>query len=358
VSEKISLYFGANKFSNWEEISVKKSIEGLCGSFAMNISDRWTPYGKNWFLHDQDQVKIKIGSDLISTGFIDASKPAGDASGSSLSLQGREKTCDLVDCSATNKTGSWKKATFRQLVTDLIHPDGTNPYKISIDFKAELTGAEYPFQLQSGETVFSALNRLCKAEEVLMVTTPEGNVEIINPGSERADVILEIGRNIEAWDANFDYKDRFSAYTVRGQASGDGSNPWKKTSKGLKAESADDGVSRYRPHVLIAEAAATGELAAGRAKWEAVTRKANSIQVNVTVAGFRQTEGGNLWRPNLVIKTRIPRAELDQDLLISEVEFTRGGNGTLSKLKLIPVDSYAKKPLKLKKGRKSGVTWR
>jgi prophage tail gpP-like protein len=358
VNEKISVLFGQNKYENWESISVKKSIEALAGQFSLTVSDRWTPYGQSWFLHDQDLVKIKIGKDQIMTGYIDRVSPAGGGNGTTLKIEGREKTGDLVDCSATNKTGSWPAARFRQMVNDLVSPDGRNPFKISVLYKATISNDSFPFQLQSGEAISSALSRLCKAHEVLMVTTPEGNIDVINPGSERTDVTLEVGRNIQEWSADFDFKDRFSEYTVRGQAAGAGKSPWKDTAKGLKKVVTDDGVKRYRPMILIADSAATGASAEGRANWEAVTRKAKSISVHVTVSGFRQTEGGRLWKPNLVVKTKIPRAELDQDLLISEVEYSRSEGGTATRITLIPTDSYAKKPLKLSKAKKPGVTWR
>lgn len=349
---EISIHVSGKKYTGWEDISVSRSISALCGSFSIKTVNRWTAAGQTWPIHEQDPVEVKIDDEIILSGYVDLTKPDADDGGMNIQIDGRDKTCDLVDCSAVNIPGSWKKTTLKNIVSDLIKPFG-----LDLDIDTSISSEQFSFELQNSETVFAAINRLCKKFNVLPISLSSGKVSIVNAGRDRADVVLEYGKNIKKVGGTFDFTDRFSDYIVRGQESGSGNNPWKNSVGKLGQTVKDSEVLRYRPLIVQAEASASNKTLKSRAEFELTERKAKGFAIDVVVSGWRQSrESGRLWQINERCKIKVPPFELDEDLLIDTVTFTKGTSGSVTSLKLIPLDSYMANPISKTK-RKKGIAW-
>lgn len=340
MSDELKIISNNKSYAGWETISIKRSMETLCGDFTVSLSDRFTPLGKSFIMSAQDDVLLKIGDDNILAGFIDSIEPDYSNNGLLITVSGRDKTADLVDCGAANTPGSFNKATFKNIVAALV-----NPFGIETVYQAEISDRKIKFTIDSGESVFQALERLAVQEGVLLQTDSAGRLVFAKNTFERADTGLATGDNILRIRLTYDFTDRFSPYIVRGQAAGDGNTPWSKTRAAVGAFSVDAVVNRYRPLVLQAETAATPASALRRAQWERTIRRARAMRVGIAVQGWRQTGSDQLWAINQITNVYAPQIRVvNLDLLIAEVVFSKSESGTETRLTLVPKDSFIKEP--------------
>lgn len=350
MSDNLALTIAGVRFDGWETVSIKRSIDALCGRFNVSLTDRWTAEGKEWAIREQDAVIISIGDNTIMTGRVDAITASIDANGHRLELEGRDKTADLVDCSVIQAPGTWNKVKFFNFMNAL-----AGPFGINVAINTDISNDKFNWTIDSGEKVIEVLQRLAQKEGVLLQTDPFGNLAVENNKAERGQTGLAIGDNIISASASFDTRDRFSRYIVRGQDAGTGKLPWNKTTSKIQGEAEDPGIERFRPLLIQAETNATIKTAQRRAEWEQTTRKARALTVTVTVEGWRQTDSDQLWAVNKIVNCHIPQFEIENlDLLIAGVEFTKGPGGTLTKLTLVPEDTFSIRPIAPKARRKKG----
>jgi len=357
VSNKLGLTIKGARFEGWESVSIKRSIDTLCGKFTVTLTDRWTPQSKAWQIREQDNVLIEIGNTPVLTGRVDAVNANIGPSGHSLELEGRDLTADLVDCSVIQAPGTWNNVKFFNFVNAL-----AGPFGINVAINTDISNDKFNFSIDSGVKIYEVLQNLAQKEGVLLQTDPYGNLSVENNEAARADTGLAMGDNIKSASCSFDTRDRFSRYLVRGQDAGTGKAQWKKTAGQIQGEALDPGITRSRPLLIQAETNATIKTAERRAQWEKTTRKARALGVTVIVEGWQQTDSDQLWAVNKLVNVYIPQFEIENlDLLIAGVEFTKDTGGTQTKLELVPEDTFLVKPVapaKKKKAKsKGGSRW-
>lgn len=346
----VSVSVGGEKFTGWESISITRALGAVCGAFEMAISDRLT--GKNYSLLTQAEAEVRIDSDLVLTGFIEEVDFAIDAKAHTATLKGRDRTCDLVDCSIPLPLPSAPKGTnvfsfFGRIVA---------PYSL-IKLKSEVPASKSTeiIKANEGETPAALIIRLCKDRGWLPVTTEKGELLITESGSARAKDGLVFGKNVLSAKAIYDYKDRFQTYTLTGQRAGAEAELAESFggSLSVSATATDEGVKRHRPTLIHADSAATPATLKKRAQVEALFRAGNSQVIEVIVQGWRQSND-QLWKPNLVVSCKIPPLYVDQDLLIGEVSYLLGDTGTLCRMQLKRPDAFHFSNAKVKKQKKVG----
>src|SRR4051812_49166056 len=98
VDNTVSVTIGKDKITGFERVVIHTSLETLSGYFELTLVDE--PEGnKNFKLITQAECTIKIGNDVVMTGFIDKVTPHVTKNSHTVSVRGRDKTADLVDCS-------------------------------------------------------------------------------------------------------------------------------------------------------------------------------------------------------------------------------------------------------------------
>ncbi|NIO79126.1 MAG: hypothetical protein GTN53_01035 [Candidatus Aminicenantes bacterium] len=291
-------------------------------------------------MDDQDEFKILIGKDQVMAGHVDTIAPSFSANGTTVGIDGRDYTADLVDCSAVHEPGSFKNTTFKNMVNILL-----DPFLIDAVYEAEPPTDKFDFAIDSGETPFKVLDRLASKYGLLMQSNTAGQLVFIKNEFKRAETGLAAGDNVINAGATYDFTDRFSKYIIRGQDASKGAGKWAKSQPQIEASIIDPGVARYRPLLLQAETNATAASCKDRARWEATIRRARATRVNVEVKGWRQTGSDKLWEINKITNVTIPSLQIENiDLLISSIDFTKSSSGTLTRLGLVPQDSYLKEP--------------
>lgn len=330
---EIQLIIGGTAYMGWQELEVVRSIDTLAGRFKLKLTSIHplpAPRGK--------ECELFINGKRIIFGYtftinVDVSKNRHV-----LTIAGRDKTADLVDSDVLVESQELHGLTLRELVETIIKPFG-----VPAIFETDPPEKFKKFSFQQ-ESAFEAIERACRMRGVFPSSDADGNLVIRAYGATRSDVGLVMGENVLQASAGYDDTDRFSVYQVFGQQPGtDGVD--EEAAAGPSGTARDLAVTRYRPKIIIAEAAVDSGLAQQRAEWEATVRAAKAVGLTVVVQDWSQTEGGELWRENLLVRTNVPQLGINGDMLVREVTYTLNDDeGTLTSMALVRPDAYKKQP--------------
>jgi prophage tail gpP-like protein len=351
MAETVQLKLNGLVFDGWTSIGLRLSLNALCASFDLALTERWPGQPEKREIAEGMACEITVGGQLFLTGWIDRCRRSASTRNRSISVSGRDKTADLIDCSAINKPGSWKGQKIEKIAADLIKPFG-----IKLRVNADTGAALQSFALEHGEDVFSALTRMCRMRGVMLDTDLDATLVIFTPSTKRSGIVFEEGRNIKSWDFDASYDQRFSDYLTKGQHRG-GDYTDAKSAARPSGSAKDAGVTRYRPLMLISDEQSTLAGLKARAAWEATSRLARSQVLTIEVKGWRD-EDGNLYRPNQIAHVTIPTDGIDRDVMIADVDMTLSeDDGFLTRLTLVRPEAFtpeADLEPKSKKKKKTG----
>jgi prophage tail gpP-like protein len=311
----VKLLVDGQAFGGWKEVAIRQSLECMAGAFHLSVTRKWDGQQQPYKLREGLPCQVLIGDDVVITGYVDEYATEGDKDSASITVQGRDKTGDLVDCSAIHKSGQWLQAGLQRIVTDLAKPFGIG---VTVDAGVSLGEAFKSFSLQEGESVFQAIDRACRMRAVLCTSSPTGEVLLTRAGSVSTGVQLVEGVNIEAYSARHTWAERYSQVTVKGQGPGDDDENGAAVAHG-KAQATDAEIDRYRPLIVLAEHGAGLKALKDRATWETQVRMGRGKRGEVTVTGWRTGRDGavgELWRPNRLVYIASPAMYLDDEMLI------------------------------------------
>lgn len=329
--DDVSLLVNGVMYSGWEEVNIKRSIEAASGSFTVTHTDLWPGQTVQWPIFVGDSVQVYIGEDLQITGWVDVAEISIDATSHVMTISGRDKTADIIDCSAINRPGEWRGKKIEAIAKELCAP-----YGVSVRADTDTGAALDTFRTQPGETVYEALERATKKTNVMMTSEEEGTLVFFRSGSERFGVVLKEGENLKSCTASFSNKERFKKYIVEAQLAGEGEDK-----KAVYATASDAGIARSRILSIVAEDQETQSQAQDRAKYEAQTRAAKAATFTAVVQGWRVKNVG-VWKTNRIVEIQAPSCRAQGDVLIDSVEFVRGASGTLTTLTLKRPDAFKK----------------
>jgi prophage tail gpP-like protein len=357
----VELRVGGNYFGGWESTKINLGVEQLAGTFDLTVTDCWnTEQGQQVMQIKPGQAcEALINGKVVITGYVDDTGPHYDKRSHSISVTGRDKTGDLVDCSAIYKSGQWSNKKLEQIAADLCSPFG-----IKVITNTDTGEPFASFSIQEGETVFETLDRAARMRAVILMSNGLGNLLITRAGRARAPAGLTEGDNILMADGTFGWKDRFSHYIVKGQAQGDDNN-YGETVAHAVATVEDTAITRYRPLIIIAEDQGSNATLRQRAEWERNVRAGRGTRATVTVQDWEV--GGQLWLPNTVTHLSSPKLYADMDVLIASVNFSQDDEtGTTAAMQLALPSAFdtiegvkqtrLDKKMRKKQGKDHGIT--
>lgn len=330
---EIRLIIDGTAYMGWQELEVVRAIDAMAGRFKLRLTSIYplpAPRGK--------ECELWINGKRIISGYVFTVSVDVTKNRHVLNVAGRDKTADLVDADVLTESQELHGLTLKELVETIIEPFG-----ITAIFEVNPPERFKKFSFQQ-ESAFEAIERACRMRGVFPSCDSDGNLVVRAYGVNRAEVGLTMGENVLQANAGYDDTDRFSHYEVYGQQPGtDGVD--EEAAAGPSGRARDLGITRYRPKIIIAEAAVDSGLAQQRAEWEATVRAAKAVTVSVTVQDWSQTEGGELWRENLLVRAKLPQLGVDGDMLIREVTYSLDDSeGTKATMALVRPDAYKKQP--------------
>lgn len=318
---EVKLLVDGQAFTGWKDVEIKQSLECMAGAFELSVTTKWNGQDEPYKLREGLPCQVLIGDDAVITGYIDAYSASGDKTNVGITIHGRDRTADLVDCSAIHKSGQWLQAGLQRIVTDIAKPFGLD---VVVDAGVALGEPFKSFSLQEGETAFAAIDRACRMRAVLCTSSPAGNVLLTRASAINTGVQLVHGVNIEAYSARHTWAERFSRVTVKGQGPGDDDNHGAAAAHGM-AQATDKEINRYRPLVVIAEHGAGLKALQERASWETQVRMGRGKRGSITVTGWRTGKdglAGDIWRPNRLVHIYSPPMNLDGEMLIIDSTYS------------------------------------
>lgn len=329
MSDDLALQINGQIFAGWKSVVVHRAMDQVAGGFDLSVSEKWSDEREPFPIHAGDACTVLIDDDPVITGYIDAVERSYSATDHEIRARGRDKTADLVDCSA--EQAQWFDLKMERIVERLIKPFG-----IELQVAVTDTGSKFvTMGADPGEAVFDVIERMARLRGLLLMSDGRGRLVITRRSDIRIGTELVLGQNVLSADFRSDVSARFSNYTVKGYHPGGGA-----MGDGLgfedfslrKGAAIDDRVKRYRPLVIVAEDQGDAATFKKRAEWERGVRAGRAAQLNYTVNGFRHAD--DLWRPNYLVRVRDPMLGIEDDMLIVGVRFTDDDQGQLTQLAL------------------------
>ncbi|HDR2353268.1 TPA: baseplate protein [Enterobacter roggenkampii] len=347
----VTLRVNGKEFAGWTRVNISAGIDRIARSFDVEITRQWPQSGNLADLGlpvvEGDVVEVLIGGDKVLTGFVDSTPLRYDANSVSASIAGRSKTEDLIDCSAPTQPGQFTNRSLAQIVSMLAQPFGV-PVVSATQESATLTS----FQIDYGETISEALNRLLGLEQVLAFDNEDGALVLDTVGNEKAHTALVLGENVISADSQRDFSDRFSEYTVSGQRTGTDDDYGETTNSKITSTVKDGAVKRYRPLIIKQCGNATLATAKARAQYERAHREGMTLETTYTVLGWRQGDG-QLWQPNQRVVVWDPVMGFNNtELVIAETTWQLDDGGFTTRLRVGPLAAYMPEPKTAKRHRR------
>ncbi|RDB35046.1 MAG: hypothetical protein DCC88_12170 [Spirobacillus cienkowskii] len=329
----IQLKANGKIFEGWLTASVTRSLAAVSGAFEIGYTDRWSGQGEKWQLKAGDLCELSYKGKPIICGYIDSVSSQYGSSERSLSVQGRDKTGDLVDSCNISEAKEFKGKSLKQLAELLAAPFG-----IAVHGKSAAAQASLPqISVQHNETVWESIDRYVKFQGVLAYPDAKGGLVLADVGSVVAATLRE-GENILSCSVEHNESEKFATYVVVGNTRN--ADEPHKTARG---EVSDSSVKRPRLKSIVSHKAITEAEAKERAKWEMAQRVAQSLRVTVECVDWLNPSSQQIWEINTLVTIKAPACGLEGDFLIEETRFSCNENGLKTSLKLVLKDAYTQK---------------
>lgn len=329
--DAVTVFVDKEIYAGWEDCQFTRELNTVASDFQLRLTDRWKPNQAKWTIQSGNAVHIHMGGQSVLTGWVDTTTPSFNANSRSIVVRGRSKACDLVDCSVTG-ANEYLDVNLNGLVQKLLAP-----FKIPVYFKASAGANFAKITVKQGETVYSLIDRLAKQRNLVMIPNVEGGIEFVTVGGKRAGTDLVQGVNVLSGSSNSDKTNRYSEYIVKGQNLSFLGEPLQSSTP--QGNFTDEGVTRYRPLVIVNNAASDDTVTGNRAQYEANIRAAKSLEAEVEVQGWFKKDG-KLWDINEEVFCDIGFLGLRRVMLVKKVVFNKNASGTTCVLSLIRKDAY------------------
>lgn len=365
-------------YYGWKEVTINKSINNGCGAFSFRTSDKYPNQPQNWSIKIGDRCTVEVEEQIVITGFVDDIIIDYDYGNHNLEFVGRDNTCDLVDCNYPQEK-TWTKSTLLKMVNDIC---SLFSIKVAIDSNdSSLTTAcnetftSDQITLQSSDSLFEFISKLCQVKAILPVCYGDGKLTLTRAGG-RGNALnpIQLGYNILRGKAEYLNRDRFSDYYVKAQSANKvyysfediknsrSSSNAKQTGNRIESLSRDATITRYRPKTLVPDGNMDTDACKKFANWTRNVSAGNSRKYNYTLVEWIQ---GNydgsirpLWEINTIVQVKDKTFGLDTKMLISAITYTISeSTGTTVNLTLVDPSAYSVMPFSFDKGKEANKVY-
>lgn len=338
MADDVSLSVNGSTVAGWSSVRVTRGMERIPADFNIAMTERY-PNTAEVTVSVGDPCVLAIGGDTVITGYVDRVISQADAHNHTLSIAGRGKCEDLVDCAAQYDGFQFVNATAADIAAALAKPFG-------IAVKALVPGLTIAqYILNVGDTPYTVIDRVCKISQLLCYEDADGDLVIGPLSTGEAAGGFAMGVNVERANYTRDMSQRFSVYRVY------------LVGSALLLDAAiqplseytvtDPAVPRYRPKAFIAETNDAGATVSNQhAQWECNRRVGRGNVVTVTASSWRDS-AGRLYAPNTLAALSLPQLKLidGQKFTIGEVTYRRDMSGTACDVSLMPPQAFQPEPI-------------
>lgn len=350
AADVLTLTVGNVSVTGWQRVSVTRPLAAIPASFSIEATERY-PNAADIDLKAGQPCTVKIGADLVLTGYVDRYTSSISASQHTIRVEGRSKSEDLVDCSAlvaNTSAGSDSTPGMQILNGDAISIARKLAAPYNIEILTNFTGPLQPipqFNINLGETVWEIIDRITRYAELIPYDLPDGSLMFSAVGTESMASGFTVGDNVETADVMFSMDQRYQEYEAHVTAMMALGTDAGVNSPGVGEIVKDEEVPRFRKLYIVSEQYVMGmPLAGKRALWEKNHRWGQSFNFTVTTDAWRDA-AGKLWSPNCLAPIVAPQLKLaDKHWLIGTVTYTRDEGGQHAHLSLWPKEAFSVEP--------------
>lgn len=320
-------------YGGWQEVRIRRAIETIAGSFELAVTERWSGQDIPRPIRPGAACQVLINNKPVITGYVDDVGMSYDATSHTVSVSGRDKTGDLVDCSAL--PFQWLDVTMANAAKRLCEP-----YGISVAVEALNIDKKFStYSPNPGDSVFTVLDGAAKIRGVMLLSDGNSGLIIARSSTVRLPAVLLLGENIKAASATFSHKDRFSEYTVTANQEVKDELTFAETAFLLVAKAKDAAITRPRPLLITSDKLIDRAQTQERANWERNVRFGKSQQVQYTVQGWLYDDT-NVWPINRLVAVKDEFLGIDNDLLITGVNLLMDDSGLRTELTVGPREGW------------------
>ncbi|CAJ0781889.1 phage baseplate assembly protein [Ralstonia chuxiongensis] len=335
--DNVTLEVGDLALSGWQHVRITRGMERVPGDFEISYTEKF-PGMQNVLVNPGAACVLKIGGDTVLTGYVDRVSHSIGPYEHPMSITGRGKCADLVDCSASIGAFNYNNVSTMEMARALCAP-----------FGIEVIGSEgmrHPqVVLSVGETPYTVIDRLCKLAQLLCYEDEFGRMVLTALSDTAAAGGLKEGVNVENASFVRDWTNRYSEYRIypigNGIANEIGQIPMEEFVY------VDSEINRFRPLAMVSIYGDAGyEVSKARAMWELNRRYGRGNALTVTTDSWRDAEGA-LYAPNTLIPIALPSLHVLPDIqwTVGEVTYSRGMEGTHCDLTIMPRDAFLPEPI-------------
>ncbi len=334
---KVTVLINGAEYQGWLQSTVERSLETITGTFSVPISldPNQAPNIKR-----QDAVQVRIGGMPVITGYVLASAPWYNKRDVGMRIIGRDRTGDLVRCSAIHAGGQWRQATIDRIAKDLAAPFG-----VSVVVDADVGAPLADFKIAHGEAVLDCLSRAGRLRGVLITRNDLGQLVITKAGKDSFGAIVR-GLNVISMEDIGSDEQRFSEYIAYGQSN---TADDFEAARQMKARAVDDELAgRYLPLIINPDGNHTQADLQRLVDHTARVRRGHAYGFRYVVEGW--TYQGKPWPLNARVPIWDAVAGLDGDewLICSVKQTCDVKEGDVTELVVRPIEAYDTVPLKTK----------
>jgi len=327
------------EYSGFEDISIFKSMNTISGQYGLSIMNFFKGGTMIKDIKMDYAVKLEIDGTPVINGWIDKMPIRYGKDYDRMDIFGRDKTCDLIDCSFDFTPNEWKKQTVYNLIKNLC-----KPFSIDVTLDSSVTTQGNiqveSFKANEGETVFEQIAELCRDYAIIPLCLNDGKVTLTKATTDKF-TVDGITTSINAKSGYLDQSNvnRYSTYKVKGYGIGN-DNKTLADYISCSGSFSDSTISRVRPLVIFADTATNTGQCINRAKWEARLRAGLSRRQEYEVQGWTQSSG-QLWEINKLVKVDDSFTGYKATMLISDINYIySAGTGEISRITVVDKDTY------------------
>ncbi len=332
---KVSLTVDGEKFAGWLTVDITTNIKSLARTFALQVTRSAKDGTKLQAITPGKDVVIKIGNDVVVTGFVTAVDMTYNGSSIGVTVSGAGKTVDLEDCTIpADKPKQYRSRTPCELLRllcgyfgiEVVDDVGVTQRS---DFNAGVT-----------DTIKQSIQKLIKSKGLLISDDEYGRLVISNVGeSINATDAIETGVNVLSASRHRNIRNRFYTYAAIGQQA----NPLSESEIGAAIiKKAVDETFERKERIKVLQL--TGNTNAQELRsWACVVRDQaaadGDFELEYVVQGWRQSDG-SLWKKNRTVVVKDSVLGVKKRLLIHSVKFSLSGSGMTTTLSVKPLNAF------------------
>ena len=341
ITLEVNTAQGFSNFSNLVKASITKSIATFSGQFSVTVTatkDEILP------IKAGQLCRALVNGEPIITGYIDSASVSYSATSHHITLSGRDKTADLVDCTLQAEQSDFTgPISLKKLCEIAIEKSGVQGVSVIDQANVDNFDAVSLESAKVGESIYSFIERYARKRQVLLSSDGNGNLLIAKPGLIAAKTSLVNGINIKSANITVDLSGRYRTYIVK---SAGNLAAWPIDSAiNIEQQSNNEGVSEDndiragRRLTIITENAGNQGDAQLRADWENDVRQSDSIKASVVIQDAG--DNGEVLLPNRVVQYQEPFLGQNYTMLIKSARY--GFNlqqGSTTTLQLVQQGAY------------------